>query len=70
MKAPIELPQVVILVDRPINPRSITGDKKIADSKLEWTIKNSTTVLHNGEGKTVTQSLIDALPNRNIPSKF
>ena len=62
VKAPIELPQAVILVDRPINPRSITGDKKIADSKLEWTIKNGTTVLHNGEGKTVTQSLIDALP--------
>ncbi|QIK85294.1 hypothetical protein G7061_01095 [Erysipelothrix sp. HDW6B] len=62
VKAPVELPQAVILVDRPINPRSITGDKKLVDSKLEWTIKEGTQVLHTGEGKTVTQSLVDALP--------
>ncbi|WP_166082628.1 hypothetical protein [Erysipelothrix anatis] len=61
VKAPVELPQAVILVDRPINPRSITGDKKLVDSKLEWTIKNGAQVLHTGEGKTVTQSLVDAL---------
>ncbi|WP_159634652.1 hypothetical protein [Erysipelothrix anatis] len=62
VKAPVELPQAVILVDRPINPRSITGDKKLADSKLEWTIKKDGNVLHTGEGKTVTQSLVDVLP--------
>ncbi|WP_159639833.1 hypothetical protein, partial [Erysipelothrix anatis] len=62
VKAPVELPQAVILVDRPINPRSITGDKKLVDSKLEWAIKKGTQVLHTGEGKTVTQSLVDALP--------
>ncbi|WZU01921.1 hypothetical protein MGH68_02135 [Erysipelothrix sp. D19-032] len=33
-------------------------------------IKNGTTILHTGEGNTVTQSLIDALPKRTYQVSF
>ncbi len=62
-KDPVLVPQAQISVDRPINPRSITGDKKLVDSKLEWAISDATAILHTGEGKIVTQSLIDTLPS-------
>ncbi|MCO6018511.1 hypothetical protein CKN86_01035 [Carnobacterium divergens] len=67
----IRHPESTTLVDRPINPESLTGTKKIEDSELTWTIydKNNQPIA-TGSGNEVPLAEINALADGEYTVKF
>lgn len=67
----IRHPESTTLVDRPINPESLTGTKKIENSELTWTIydKNNQPIA-TGPGNEVPMTVIKALADGEYTVKF
>ena len=67
----IRHPQSTTQVDKPINPESITGTKKIEESTLTWEIKNADgDVILSGIGDSVPTADIEALEEGSYTVEF
>lgn len=67
----IRYPESVTVIDRPYNPRSVAGKKKIPDSTLEWAIRDEEgTIVESDEGTKIPQRIIVKLPEGEYLAEF
>lgn len=58
----IRHPETTISIDRPINPKKVTGTQKIADSTLTWQLLNETgAVVLSGNGPVISEKQLASL---------
>lgn len=67
----IRYPESVTTIDRVYNPKSVTGKKKIPDSRLEWAIRDEEgNVIESNEGNKIPQRIIVRLPEGDYLAEF
>ncbi|MBC1457649.1 LPXTG cell wall anchor domain-containing protein [Listeria newyorkensis] len=67
----IRHPESTTTIDKPVNPESITGSKKIPDSTLTWEIKDKDgIVVVKGDGTKVPKLIIDSLKSGDYTVAF